>query len=205
MATTGPHPPRTRAERRDATRAALHEATLASLVELGYAGTTTRGVAERAGVSQGALQHHYPTKAALVDAALVHLAEQVKQAVISNPPTAASEPERVALLVDYLWELFNQPHSAAIMEFLAAARTDQEIAAGVLHLLDRYDEIAQSIAAALVPGLAAHPHAPDWLRITIATIRGCVVVGTVDGETAAVPPWPVVRAHILRSLAVLFD
>jgi hypothetical protein len=31
------------------------------------------------------------------------------------------------------------------------------------------------------------------------------VVGTVVGETAAVPPWPVVRAHILRSLDVLFD
>ncbi|HEX4106726.1 MAG TPA: TetR/AcrR family transcriptional regulator [Solirubrobacteraceae bacterium] len=205
MATAGPHRPRSRVERREATRAALHAATLASLVELGYAATTTRAVAERAGVSQGALQHHYPTKAALVDAALLELAEQVKQAVIANPPPAPSERERVALLVDYLWELFHQPHSRAIMEVLAAARTDPEIAAGALRVLERFDEIAQSIAAAVVPGLATHPQAPDWLRITIATLRGCILVDNLANKTTAVPPWPVLRAHILRSLDALID
>jgi AcrR family transcriptional regulator len=205
MPDTEPAKPLTRAERREATRTALHEATLASLIEHGYSATTTRGIADGAGVSQGALQHHYPTKAALVDAALVHLAEQVRQAVISDPPPAASERERVGLLVDYLWDLFQAPPSAAIIEFITAARTDPEIAAGVLHLLDRLDEIAQSIARAVVPELASHPAAPDWLRITMATIRGCTIVRTLAGDTAAVPPWPTIRAHILRSLDVLSE
>ena len=54
---------RTQAERTASTRAALLAATVDSLVERGYRGTTTSDVARRAGVSYGALLHHYPTKA----------------------------------------------------------------------------------------------------------------------------------------------
>src|SRR5437763_12092708 len=67
---------RTQAERSAATRAALLDATVASLVEVGYANTTTTGIAERAGVSRGAQMHHFPAKADLVAHAVEHLAEK---------------------------------------------------------------------------------------------------------------------------------
>ncbi len=54
----------------------LLDATVDSLVELGWAGTTTTVIAERAGVSRGAQLHHYPTKATLVMAAVEHLADR---------------------------------------------------------------------------------------------------------------------------------
>ena len=66
-------PRRTQAERRETTRQALLEATIASLVEAGYARTTTTEVVRRAGVSQGALFNHFPTKSALVAAAAEQL------------------------------------------------------------------------------------------------------------------------------------
>src|SRR5260370_41308098 len=66
---------RTQAERTAATRAALLEATLECLVSRGFGGTTTTEVAHRAGVSPGALLHHFPAKADLLCAAVAHLIE----------------------------------------------------------------------------------------------------------------------------------
>ena len=48
-------------------QAALLDAAIESLIDDGYAAMTTRRVSERAGVSQGAQQHYYPTKSANQD------------------------------------------------------------------------------------------------------------------------------------------
>ena len=53
---------RTQQQRSDETRAALLDATIICLHEVGYAGTSTTLVSERAGVSRGAQTHHFPTK-----------------------------------------------------------------------------------------------------------------------------------------------
>src|SRR5256714_28211 len=73
----GPHAGRVRTPQRERSRATqqrLLDATVACLIEHGWSGTTTTLVAEKAGVSRGAQLHHYPTKAALVLAAVEHLA-----------------------------------------------------------------------------------------------------------------------------------
>jgi AcrR family transcriptional regulator len=57
-------------------RARLLEATVECLVERGFAGTSTTLVSERAGVSRGAQLHHFPTKNALVVAAVEHLTDK---------------------------------------------------------------------------------------------------------------------------------
>src|SRR5712675_230963 len=63
---------RTQAERRAATRTALLDAAIDCLVAEGYANTTTRRIAERAGLTPGALQHHFVSKAELLGQAIRH-------------------------------------------------------------------------------------------------------------------------------------
>lgn len=55
-------------DRSRATRRRLLEATIDCLVESGWAATTVSVVAERAGVSRGATQHHFPTREDLITA-----------------------------------------------------------------------------------------------------------------------------------------
>ncbi|MGC9544677.1 helix-turn-helix domain-containing protein, partial [Streptomyces sp. UG1] len=50
-----------RDEQRVATRAQIVDAAVESLIEVGVAATTTLEVQRRAGVSRGALLHHFPT------------------------------------------------------------------------------------------------------------------------------------------------
>jgi AcrR family transcriptional regulator len=66
---------RTQQERREGTRARLLAATIECLVEHGYAGTTTQRIQDRAGLSRGALLHHFATKEALLVAAVSHVAD----------------------------------------------------------------------------------------------------------------------------------
>lgn len=48
------------------TRVGILEAAIDRLAKHGYARTTTQMIAETAGVSRGAMLHHYPTKSELI-------------------------------------------------------------------------------------------------------------------------------------------
>ncbi|MEV6338175.1 TetR/AcrR family transcriptional regulator [Nocardia vinacea] len=198
--TTAKGPRQTRSARREETRIALLNATIQSLITHGYAATTTRGVAEIAGVSQGAQQHHYPTKSELVKAATIHLAEVFVEALRADPPAADTERDRAALLVDVLWMAANQPLTAALLEFVAAARTDPEIADTVVDLIAQIDTLAFATVTDIAPNLAATPGARDWLRITVSSMCGAVAVTALPGGAAFAPAWPNLRDNILAGL-----
>ncbi|WP_158502253.1 TetR/AcrR family transcriptional regulator [Vitiosangium sp. GDMCC 1.1324] len=70
-----------RQERAKATVEALLEAAAQVLVSSGYEGTTTKQVAERAGVSIGTLYQYYPSKEALVAALVERLSQQLLAAL----------------------------------------------------------------------------------------------------------------------------
>lgn len=65
-------PRRTQAERSQGTQAKLAQAAYAVLAGRGHSALRMAAVAEEAGVSQGALLHHFPDKNALTKAAIHH-------------------------------------------------------------------------------------------------------------------------------------
>jgi AcrR family transcriptional regulator len=122
---------RTQQERSERTRAALLDATIDCLVELGYTGTTVHEICRRAGLSRGAQQHHFTTKAELMAGAVEHLVGRLRREVASSlvlPPG----PERVGEAIDVLWKAFSGKLSTAAMELWVAARTDRELRRSML-------------------------------------------------------------------------
>ena len=59
---------KTQEERREATRRALNTAARRQFAESGYAATNTPAIAAAAGVTRGALYHHFADKQALFEA-----------------------------------------------------------------------------------------------------------------------------------------
>src|ERR1700722_15910523 len=57
------------AQKSASTRTQIIEAAVKCLVDLGYARTTTAVIAEKAGLSRGAMLHHFPSKMDIVRAA----------------------------------------------------------------------------------------------------------------------------------------
>src|SRR3984885_8402275 len=88
--------PRPQQQRREETRRALLDAAVQSVIEVGFARTTTLEVQRRANVSRGALLHHFPSKAELLVAAVDHLAEmrarEMKAFASQLPPERARRP-----------------------------------------------------------------------------------------------------------------
>jgi AcrR family transcriptional regulator len=125
---------RTQAERTATTRTALLEATVQCLVAQGFGGTTTTEVARRAGVSPGALLHHFPAKADLLCAAVGHLFElrqaEFRKAMANLGPGA----DRRAAGIDLLWSMFSGPTFVAWLELWMAARSDPALAGAVVRL-----------------------------------------------------------------------
>src|ERR1044072_1400602 len=73
-------------DRSRATRQRLLEAAIECLAEVGWSGSTVAVVAERAGVSRGAAQHHFPTREDLGTSAVEDVPQQRRRA----PPAGST-------------------------------------------------------------------------------------------------------------------
>src|SRR3954447_18887015 len=117
-------PPRrrmTQAQRRAATRAALLDAVIACIVEFGYAGTTTRMIAERAGVTAGAQAHYFASKSDLMAEAVEHLTAQICDEIIDRTPRGGRPTRRrLERYLDDVWALHCGPLFQAAMDLWAA-------------------------------------------------------------------------------------
>jgi len=178
-------------DRTAATRAAVLEAT----IELLVAGTSTRLAAEKAGVSLGALQHHFRTKAELTVEAMRYVVDRLAQEFVSAIPKDGDEMDRIALALDRLHVVFRGPTFAAAMELHLAARTDETLLEPIrqLHIEDQA-RIRQS-AIALMPGVENRPGFDAWLLMSVSAIRGMVVATMGVEEVEA--EWQMLRAQLL--------
>ncbi|WP_166509585.1 TetR/AcrR family transcriptional regulator [Blastococcus sp. TF02-8] len=149
-------------------------ATVESLVELGYARTTTQEVQRRAGVSRGALTHHFTSKADLLLAAVDHLyaefSASVRQAAAELP---ADSTRRIRLGVEVIWERFHGPLFVAAMELWGAARTDPELRAAVLPYERRLNVQLRGLSMEVFGAqVAGHPNAEAVYQVLLTSMRG---------------------------------
>lgn len=190
---------RTKAERSDATRIALLDATIEVLASGGWAACSTRVVATRAGVSQGAQQYHFATKTELVDAAMIRLMHRLAAEYLQIRDLADDERERAGQLLDRLWEIHSLPVNRAVFELLNAARTDPDVAVRFGAILREAVELTRLTAEVLLPSVASQPGFEDFLLIAEALMRGAAIA-TIPGAESASPSWSAVRTHLLDAL-----
>jgi AcrR family transcriptional regulator len=139
--------PRSQQERREDTRARLLAATIECLVEHGYAGTTTQRVQDRAGLSRGALLHHFATKEALLVAAVSHVADRQIDAVRAEAPRGAASE------VELLHHVMSGPLFLAGLELWQAARTEPTLRAALLPAERRVGAAVRELLTELFPAV----------------------------------------------------
>lgn len=126
------------------TRLKLLEAATDCLVEGGYARLSTAQVAERAGVSRGAMHHHFATRIDLVSAVVEHVFYQRMHLFLEDylgTLAQRSETELVELASQAAWRSVQTREYAAYLELAVAARTDAELNAAFEPAARRYDEV----------------------------------------------------------------
>lgn len=176
---------RTQAERRAETQQALIEAAIALLHRHGYAGTATEAIADAAGVSRGALRHHFPTRAHLMSGVIEAVYEREHRAYLRLRGDGL-DVARPADWPDLLWRVLNRPGGLAVIEILQASRNDPDLTARVAPAQARIEEIATDYIGRLFPG-----HDPAdaraAMRLFVWAIRGLAIAQllTPDPDDAA--------------------
>ncbi|WP_210588938.1 TetR/AcrR family transcriptional regulator [Streptomyces sp. GESEQ-35] len=135
-------------DRSRATRQRLLEAAVACLAEHGWAGSTVSVVAERAGVSRGAAQHHFPTREDLFTAAVEYVAEERSGALRELFPqdTTVDRHTAVSALVD----LYTGPLFRAALHLWVAASNEEQLRPRVTELEARVGRETHRIAVELL-------------------------------------------------------
>jgi AcrR family transcriptional regulator len=176
---------RTQAERSAAMRQRLLDATVESLVTHGYAGTTTHRVAQIAGVTRGAQIHHFRSKHDLVVAAIEHLAEQRARTAMGDLGRIEQSDDLPAAILEFLWDIHQNPFTVATFELWIASRTDPLLAEQVRRVEPVVNAGVLAAIARVLPERAA---AQKELRYAVYTamdaLRGILVGGFADGDAA---------------------
>ncbi len=155
-------------------RRRLLDATIESLVEKGYGATTTLEVQQRAGVSRGALLHHYASRMELMVAAVEYLTRERLAALHDLAAQAPPRAGRIEWAVRVLWTAtFEGPLFTAALELWLAARNDADLRAALVPLERSLGSAINNVAAEVFgPAVATHPQFGTVLEIYLDAMRG---------------------------------
>ncbi len=119
---------RSHAERTARTRRRVMEAVVESIAAVGYPRTTGAEIARRAGVSWGAVQHHFGDKDGILLAALEDSFDRFAARFEEDPlPADAPIETRVAHFVGRAWAHFASPHYRTTFEILLNLPPDLDL------------------------------------------------------------------------------
>ena len=154
-------------------REALLEGALQSLLDKGYAATTARDIATRAGTSLAAIGYHFRSTEQLLHEAITEGFRQWRAQLAATLDDGAhkSPADLIASLGDELTRLFGQQRAlyTVFLEALALAERSEDVRA---HAADGYHEDRVAIAA-----LVASVRTSDELDLPLASVLLAVVDG----------------------------
>jgi AcrR family transcriptional regulator len=101
-------------------------AVVQSIGEVGYQRTTATEITRRAGITWGAVQHHFGDKDGILAAVLEDTFSQFAER-LADVPASASLEARVARFVDRSWEHFGSARYRTTFEILLNLPADLEV------------------------------------------------------------------------------
>ena len=161
------------------TKKRLLEATVQSLVECGYAGTTTYEVCRIAKAARGTLLHHFPTRQELVVQAVEFL---LMQQLDDFQKTVAELPQDKLSLADLaraLWEKHWTSNTFyAWLELAVASRTDPVLNEKVKTMEARWSAKLSSAFQSIVSQELGGP-----FELFLLTLNGLAIVKIFSDQT----------------------
>ena len=177
---------RTQAERTAATRERILAAVVESIAEVGFQRTTANEIARRAGVTWGAVQHHFGAKHGILEAVLEESVARLADRT-AGIPAEAPLATRVELFVLRAWEHFSSAHYRSMLEILLhLAPADREVAPGWRGGMER---ALDAIWKRIFPDAALpQRRALALQRYTASVLSGLASLAVLDGRRATRAP-----------------
>lgn len=174
------------------TQSGILEAAVDCFYELGFNKTTTEKVARRAGVSRGAMLHHFPSRIDLVRAAVNYLNQKrlalfEQQELLINE---GAEHSRISEGIDAYWEQLHSPLFTVYHELQVTARTDADLREVLDTSARKFDASWGKVAQRVFPDLALSEAFDEANMLTMYLLEGMAVNGHTRGRVPdRMIPW----------------
>ena len=177
-----------------AVRRRVVEATVECLVAHGYAGTTTQRVQVEAGVSRGALLHHFPSKPTMFLAAVQHVEEQQELALRAAAERNVIGTDRLEFAFEVLHDAMSGPLYLAGHELWMAARTDSDLRSVLTPYERKVGQNLRELGVMIFgPELSAQPGFPTAFESLVQMFRGLALTAVLrenpDREQELMAAW----------------
>jgi AcrR family transcriptional regulator len=164
------------------TRERIVQAAREVLVTHGHAGTSTRAVAEAAGVNLSQVHYHFGGRHGL----LLEVFERENEALLArqNALFAAPGPlsEKWRIACDFLDQDLHSGYVRVLWELWAAGLTDPELAAGWREMVSRWRDLLESVFAAWIDEVELElPISPRVMATLVANVFYGIEVDLLAG------------------------
>jgi AcrR family transcriptional regulator len=181
------------------TRERLLDAALDLMQAKGHGQLSVHEVARAAGMTAGAVQHHFTSKAALMLEVITRLIAQLEEASDFWPPLHWSLKRRADHFVQQAWAtLYGQPRFTVAWSAYLAAREDELM---VAHIVERRGLLTASLhqrMAQSFPEMCQGPQGQARVQFVLSALRGMGLVAPFS-PAAALPAQLQVLSQYLQS------
>lgn len=183
------------------TRERLLDAALDLMQAKGHGQLSVHEVARAAGMTAGAVQHHFASKAALMLEVITRLIAELECASDFWPPVHWSLKRRADHFVKQSWALlYGQPRFGVAWSAYLAAREDELM---VAHIRERRAQLTASLHARMAqsfPEMCQGPQAAARVQFVLSALRGMGMVAPFS-TASNVPAQLQVLSQYLQSFA----
>lgn len=186
MANSPSHTRRSHAERSQLTRQLLIESTIDTIQKQGFEAATFFEVAKCAGVTPGAIQHHFKSKAELMMEVLDHLINEGHEAGKLWPSCDIPLNERAHLFINNAWQLiYREPRFVAAWSTYLGCRGKPEL---LEHIAKQRADLMHKLRPqflACFPELANAPDTDGFVGLIFSALRGMGLLELFEADSMA--------------------
>ena len=168
------------------TRTTILDAAIRCFYERGYNNTTTEKVAREAGVSRGAMLHHFPSRFDLIKAGVNHLHQQ-RLELFEEQERQIQENAEHSLIeegIENYWAQLHSPLFTVWNELRVAARTDADLNNILKPAAREFEAKFTKITASVFPDLALSEEFERANFLTAYLLEGMALNGVSRGRKA---------------------
>ncbi len=179
-------------DRSRATRRRLLETAIRCLAQHGWEISTVGFIAGEAGISRGAVQHHFRTREALIIAALEHMFEERAALLDALADPGGSGPERVHAVVSGLVDAIGGELFRAALQVWTVAAADPDLRAAVVPLERHFARGVHRRAVRLLRVDDSDPAVRGLIQATLDLARGLALADVLTDDSRR-------RARVVRA------
>lgn len=152
------------------------DAAIACICDRGLTDATGEAIAKRAGVTRGAMQHHFGARSDLLLAVVEDFGRALFQQSDETYPAHASIADRVTMICERYWAIVSDRHFIAVIQIWLGTRSDPALYRNLLDKMQWFEAELDRRWIRIFRDCALDPARVVVARhVALATLRGLAI------------------------------